>query len=77
MEMDIVSFGFVERVIVDEDGVKIYFRFVEGIWYLFQNVFSWLVRWRIVRDVVKVFDDVLKFEIFEVRNFMRYYLEED
>lgn len=35
MEMDIVSFGFVERVIVDEDGVKIYFRFVEGIWYLF------------------------------------------
>ncbi|MDI3475712.1 MAG: hypothetical protein PWQ95_1440 [Thermococcaceae archaeon] len=76
-EMDIVSLGLVERVTVDEDGVKIYLRLAEGIRHPFQNALSWPVRWRIVRDIVNALDDVPKLEILEAKNLTRYYPEED
>lgn len=76
-EMDIVSLGLVENVIVDEEGVRIYLRLTEGLRHPFQNALSWPVRWRIVRDIVNALDDVPKLEILEAGNLVRYYPEED
>ena len=77
-EIDIVSLGLVEKVIADEDGVKIYLRLSEGLRHPFQNALSWPVRWRIVKDIAALLDDVSRLEILDSRTLERYYpLEED
>ncbi len=77
-EVDVVSLGLVEKVIADEDGVRVYLRLSEGFRHPFQNALSWPVRWRIVRDIVAILDDVAPLEILDSRTLERYYpLEED
>jgi len=77
-ETDIVSLGLVEKVIADEDGVRIYLRLSEGVRNPFQHALSWPVRWRIVKDIVALFDDIASLEILDSRTLQRYYpLEED
>jgi len=77
-EMDVVSLGLVDKVIADEDGVRIYLHLSEGLRHPFQHALSWPVRWRIVRDIVDTLDDVTGLEIIDSRTLERYYpLEED
>ena len=77
-EVDVVSLGLVEKVIADEDGVRVYLRLSEGLRHPFQHALSWPVKWRIVRDIVAALDDVVPLEILDSRTLERYYpLEED
>lgn len=77
-EIDIVSLGLVEKVIADEDGVRIYLRLSEGLRHPFQNALSWPVKRRIVKDIVAILDDIARLEILDSRTLERYYpLEED
>ncbi len=77
-EVDVVSLGLVEKVIADEDGVRVYLRLSEGLRHPFQHALSWPVRWRIVRDVVAALEDVVPLEILDSKTLERYYpLEED
>ncbi|AJC71039.1 hypothetical protein X802_01675 [Thermococcus guaymasensis DSM 11113] len=77
-EVDVVSLGLVEKVIADEDGVRVYLRLSEGLRHPFQHALSWPVKWRIVRDIVAALDDVVPLEILDSKTLERYYpLEED